>query len=392
MPYSQRKEDLRLLKAARRRVNTMLIVSLIAVCLYPAAMFFVLEQPLFTKPSFFALLYLGSMLVEMAVWICLFAWCSSGQPASRTVFRIAVLGEFAFGLYLLFDMFRQLDYVVVYLAWDILLLVKAAFLWWLCNWMYSNYWARIYFDHVLEVPQSRRQEKAVQQAMAQAESEKPVTIKARPAPDFAGEQPNLNAAQKQKTRKEKKPLSAKELSARYPRMAIRILAFVVAELIFFPTLLHIFQNSFVSIDNSSVFADNFEFTVSIITTAIWVLPVFFLYLKSPGWKKVFWFTLAAQLVVILFECFVLRRYSQGPVVYSGKVFLQLGMVELARYAILLFGIAPAFRLPEIKDPHGGKDKPDEPIEDDDVIYEVIMEPEEDDEEDVVEDPADELHP
>lgn len=371
---SQYKEDLRILKKAKGRVRNVLLLCAAAVCLYPAAVFMLLEQPLFTRPDFFNLFYLGSMLAQMVIWLLLFYFASTGVPASRAVFRSGVVAELGFAAYLVFDMFRQMNFVVVYLAWLIMLLIKIFFLWRLSTWLYSSYWARIYYDHVLTLPASMKPEAKSRQSQQPAVRPRPAAqavVKVEAEPDFSSPKVSAKEAAAKKVREEK------AISARYPRTAIRILVFVLAEMVVFPILVHIFANSFASIDNSSVFADHMEFTYCIITTVLWTLPVFFLYLKSPGCRKIVWFTLLLQILVIAFESWQLFNYTRGQtVIYSARVYLQFAMVELARYAILLIGVAPAFKLPEIQETYDRQSdqEDDSQASDEEIEYEIHMIP------------------
>lgn len=388
---SQYQEDLRILKKAGKRIQTALILAAIAVSLYPAGIFFVLEQPFLKRPNEFNVLYMCVMLIEMVIWLLLLYYASTGKPASRKAMKAGVAAEGAFAIWLLVDMFKQMDFLIVYMAWFIALMIKIFALWQFISWLDHSYWGRIFYDHVLEVPKGYQPKPVVKQnrtaaptraaarqadlqARPKAASSSQVVVKARPAPDFQNSSAQSQAAQK--PNKKQIPLST-----RYPRMAIRILLVVIGEMVIFPGLVHMFQNAFVSIDNSQVIADNMEFTLCILTTIIWLLPVFFLYLKSPGCKKALLLAGAAQLLLVVIEIFwVWRDWQSAQEVYSTKVYLQFIMVEVARYAILAVGILPAFRLPEIQE----DDDLDTPIStnEEDLDYEIEIEPDDsyDDEE------------
>ncbi len=155
--------------------------------------------------------------------------------------------------------------------------------------------------------------------------------------------------------------------------ALHIAICVFGELILFPALVHIFQNHFVSIDNTNVFALNLMFTLSILTAAIWTPVIFFLYLKQPGVKKAIYLSTIVQIVFIGFGGWMLWQFHQSETItysnkvflyfiglellrygilffvpYSNKVFLYFIGLELLRYGILFFVLKPAYNLEEIR--------------------------------------------
>lgn len=505
-------DDLRLLKKAKRRVTITLILSYLILCLWPAAIYFLLGQPIFSRPDHFTVLYLVSMLAQMVIWMVIFFAVSEGKPATRHLFTVGLIGEFAFVAWLIYDMIRNPAFLAVYLIWAALELVKDFYLIWLSGWMKNSWYAKIYFDHTIELSESerqaeaeRRRQAARRRAAAKAKAEReareraemearrkkasyatnayrqahpqqtassfyqpdiqqgaPVSnqqgVSSQPAqpyrydphtgqplypqnqngqpayqpqqgypnqqtyPNQAGQpvspaqsqanpqangnlsvpsfasNPNAKMPQTRpvqpeastnanadfqtdaelaaQTKLAAEKANRKKLSSAYPRTALRLALVVYGELICFPIGVHIFQNSFVSIDNSSVFAINLMFTLCILTAVVWTLPIFFLYLKQPGVKKMIWGAAAAQLGVLAFGCWVLYgHYKSETVIYSDKVFTLFAMLEVLRYGLLLIGVLPAFRLPEIRDKHTSKilSSP----EDSDDVYEFELIDEED---------------
>lgn len=517
-------DDLRLLKKAKHRVNAMLIVSYVFLCVWPGAVYFLLGQPLFSRPDNFHVLYLVSMLVEMVLWMLIFFAISGGQPKSRILLPVGIAAEFAFCAWLIYQAFLQLQFLFVYIVWIILELVKNFYLLWLNGWLKSSWWARIFFDKVIAIPESEREydqqrqqairqsQQAAKQARIQAANrvqtqrsqaspsytpqqpaqrqvrpnpaannsqnypgQNPACRQANPAqsvrqpqagysgsygqnqppmgnanagnyssapypnqvpntanrggynpnalygqgPDFANTSPALantsngqpapfayapdiqsqqdqsananpvripvkapvdiagNPHEEALRRREQEKENRRKLSSRYPRMAIRIAAVVYGELILFPTIVHIFQDNFVSMDGKSVFALNLMFTLCILTAVLWTLPVFFLYLKQPGCKKIVWGAGVGQILIAAFGSWMLSRYgSNEDILYPAKVFTLFLILEVMRYGLLIVGVAPAFKLPEIHDSHSGKDI-DEDEDDEMAGYEFELIDEED---------------
>ncbi len=540
---SQYQDDLRLLKKAKRRIHAVLILSYLVICLWPAGMYFLLSQPIFTRPDFFTVLYLLVTLVQMVVWMVIFFAVSGGKPWTRSLVLVGTLCEIAFCGWLIYDLTIHTRFIWVYIAWIVLEMVKNFYLLWLYKWLRTSWWAKIYYDHVITLSESerreqerqeqerqaaKRQRQAAQKQKARQQQSPPVYDgydsryqgypQANPAygngqqqgyspnnpmpngygpgyssqasqgygqgylgypnnqpsqlygtnpsdpynqypayppqpannipptgrplnydpntgqyydaytgqvvllsgnnqyskPDFqpgtsinqnyhpdlpqtnfgaspditsrnqvpdqrqsasssngrkAGQQAPVRVAVKSPVdiegnsheeaanRRAQEKENRRQLSSKYPRTAIRMAIVVYGELILFPLIVHLFQNNFVSIDNTSVFALNLMFTLCILTAAIWTLPIFYLYLKQPGCKKILWFCLAAQIGVIAFGGYMLKGYYDSDTMpYSMKVFTLFLMLEVIRYGLLVVGIFPAFKLPEIKDTHSASDE------------------------------------
>ena len=588
---TQYQDDLRLLKKAKRRIQAVLILSYLVICLWPAGMYFLLSQPIFTRPDFFTVLYLLVTLVQMVVWMVIFFAISSGKSWTRHLVLLGCFLEIAFCGWLIYDLTIHTSFIAVYLVWITLEMVKNFYLLWLYKWLRNSWWSRIFFDHVITLSESERQEQERQAAREQQARKKAAKARAQkekanqeeayasrqnsysqqgsyaqpnssysqqagyrtqngspdgyrnvpqssypqnqpqqgygngysspypansqtsgygsqqtgysqysaqmqngygnpnypaqngaypsnenqvplegrplnfdpstgqyydpytgqiiptgqpaswPTPDFQpgmssangnyaqpndpysnfGSQPDItsrvksapaqsgsnsrqsqnntpakpqpvrvavknpvdiegNSHEEAAARRQKEKENRRQLSSKYPRMAIRMAIVVYGELILFPLIVHLFQNNFVSIDNTSVFALNLMFTLCILTGAIWTLPIFFLYLKQPGCKKILWFCVVAQIGVAIFGGMMLKGfYDSDTVNYSMKVFTLFLMLEVLRYGLLIVGIFPAFKLPEIKDSHSVSD---EDLDDEDLSdYEFELVDEQDPDQD-----------
>ena len=454
-------EDRFYLKKASKRIRSSLVMAYTMLCLWPLAMYFVLAQPLFAKPSYFNMLYLLVLFVELAVWLLIFFAASGAKKFSKYLFTLSIWCEFGFAGWLLYDTFRHLIFLPFYMAWILLALIKDFFLIWYKRWLYDSWWGTIFFDHVLvlseedrrrserqraqrenashqsknriDMPlnQARRPQYADEQAMymqnrarktqpqqpyvqhdpygqnAPARSSRPSSpapapsspampsyrqahgdtliasgqsqhtqqrrsnpqgsysthdaaaqrgnsASARPArlgtgtPDFRSD-----PVRAEQTRLEREKEARRKLSSKYPRAALRMAVGIYGELIIFPIVTHMMQNSFVSTDNSSVFAVGLMFTLCILTAVLWTFPIFFYYLKYPGAKKSLWAALAGQLGILAYGVLTLRSYSLSETVtWPSNVFLLFSIFELVRYAILAITVIPVFRLPEIRDEFG----------------------------------------
>lgn len=519
----QQYNDLRLFKKAKRRVTLVLILSYFALCIWPGAMYFLLGQPIFTRPDQFTVYYLLAMLIEMVIWMLIFFALSSGKPATRYLVILGILCQLGFVAYLIYSAYLQPNYVLVYGLWAALEMVRNAFLLWLNKWLRRSWYAKIFFDKTITLSKSeqRAQER---QARRQLNTNQPqpddydqpqngyndpyayndqggynrngspndpydqpdpnsqnyadpynngyanqsgydqpydpnynngydpnynqnydpnydqnydpnynngyaqdgydpydqsgYAQNLNPYPnnglysnggytddryyspqynqpdqfdgydDYADSsdpyneysdqdyysnmdiqsnyQPNQpmgdeirvqpkapldiegNSLESAKTRHQQEQENRRQLSSKYPRMALRIAACVFGELILFPAIVHIFQNNFVSIDNTNVFALNLMFTQSILSAALWTPAIFFLYLKQPGSKKALVICSVLQVAGMIFGGWMLWQfYKSETIVYSARVFIYFLILEVLRYGILAFVLKPAFKLPEI---------------------------------------------
>lgn len=396
----QQQEDLKLLKQSGRHVNQALILTYIGLVLLTGGGCFLLTQPLFAMPEHFLLIYLISMMIELAVWMVEFFYLSSGQKGSRIVYWVLVVCQFLFGGWVFWQMFSQPDSFLIYLVWCVLILASCFYLCWFGGWLRHSWWASIFFDHVLLLDEEdrgyeERQRKKERNSASlsapapQSQTAVPVYGGMQEKPDFSSSdsitpsvrikpeaKPDLQmdpvVAARMKAEKEQE--EKRRISATYPRMAIRLAVVVYGELVIFPLVVHLFSDFFVSMDNTSTFAQSLMFTVCILTAVVWTIPIFFLYLKQPGVKKALQAGLVLQICVILFEAYSLWNYSQNPdIQYATKVFIYFGVLELVRYLLLFFGARPAFQLPEIREVHQRNDDDlqpvDEQVEEDELLDE-----------------------
>ncbi len=513
----QIQDDLKLFKKAKRRVNAMLVFSYLLLGLWNAALYFLLTQPLFERPHSFLILYLTSMLAQMILWMMIFFALSEGKPKLRLLLILGILAQIGWCGFLGYDLFQNTNFILFYVLWIAMELVQVFYLLWLRGWLKNSWWARIFFDHVVEL-EGDEEEQILQptqplqqtipngypsmngygQAMGyqngypntypnfqqgnygyvdqqgypqpnygypQGQNQQPYPPQGQPgydpmygypqnanfaqngysqpqqngypnegyedsyetlnespyvtpASNFAGN-PDItqhSEADSDREEYEEQPVRKKfpffsshkeevqeaqftnqgpidfqtdaqiealrqqeasrreayEVSQSYSYIAMRMAAVVYGELVLFPILINLFQNNFVSIDNSSVFAINLMFTLCILTAVVWTLPIFFLYLKQPGVKKILWGAALFQVGVAAFGLWMLHGYYDAQTIhYADKVFTYFLMAEVLRYGLLIAGIFPAFQLPSIQDIHYELEEED--FDDPHIVLELVSE-------------------
>lgn len=184
---NQREKDLSILKKAGRRVDLNLAAVFIGLCLVPVGVWFLLEQPLFAHDSSFQVLFVAASLVEIMVWLCVFFALSSGKSWTRILYIAGLLALMAFTIWVMWQAFKVETGMLSYIVWSIFLLVKLLLLTRFATWLYKSFYAKIFFDHTLQVygkepepqPKAKKQtvQKAVQQASQPVRQSQPVQVR-----------------------------------------------------------------------------------------------------------------------------------------------------------------------------------------------------------------------
>lgn len=385
---TQREKDLKLYAKAKHRVNFVLGVVFLALCLLPLAAYFLISQPLFERPPHFDAVYIGALIAETVVWAVIFFTLSNANKTSRKYFWAAVGAECVFAVWLIYDGITHPAQVWVYIVWVMFLAFKIILLMFVGNWLQSGWWPRIYLDRVLLMSKAdmekEQQRKAKAARLRQQETERrkkaaAASQQAKPAdaasiapiaqtdkPQQVQNRPKtrLEELDEERAKKQESPrkidfvsspadqkkitAESSEKLASWKKAAVRIGICIYGELIAFPMIVHIFDGAFVSLDNSSIFALSLMFTLCILTAVLWTIPLFYMYLEQPGAKKSVYFGCAGQLLILAYGIFMLYEYGHSETItYSTMVFVKFIGLEIVRYFLMFRTIAPVFKLDEI---------------------------------------------
>lgn len=427
--------DLEILKKARRKVLLVIAGTILLIMAGFIGGSCLLSLNLLPHPLLLEQAYMISGLIQMFCLIGLFILFMTGEKWCRTVYWTF------FGLECLTFLLPVWVYLQDYTdliscsVWILLILLKLYILYSLGRWLGSSKDARIYLDHVVQEVVSRDEleirQAAARTARLQAQKRASASRQRNQQVSAANSKP-VKSPQGALQRQNQRPAAAAQrkadLSQRssaaagsgtshntarvrasamrtpdysggdhrvpvaedkgailYPQLAIRLGAVVLISLILFPAIVQIFQNLFVSTDNKQVFATGLMFTVCILSAIIWIIPVFFLYLKEPFSKTCVLFCLLLEIIAGIWFGFRLYSYAHLETVsYGWQVFLYLIVLDAIRLGILFWGIAPVFSTPR---PLGDQDDQDQLLEeqlpddliiaeDDDFFEEVPEEPEE----------------
>lgn len=414
-------EDQKLLKKAKIKINIQLVlIGLLVIAVWPSASYGLLRMMPLTKPENFDILYLCCAIVQTAFWISDFFLLSGAVKGARKVFWAGIAAECAWIAWLVWSAVSNPACIWFYLLWILLLGVRDIILAVFGNWLDHGWWARIYFDHVLEVSRSAsarpmnpsiKNQKVPASSNAAAGQKKTqaagsaarsgVTHGRAAAPERTGTASAASAALQSSSRSVSPAGSQNTAAARqtvrpnqpgsavisnpqaantrpamhdqpdfqtvsmpsasgfkkkvaseraeYRRCAIRIFCFLIGEMILFPMTVHIFQNAFVSTDNSTMFAGFVMFSLCMLSTVIWLIPIYFMYLFQPGTKMALRIAAVVQILLIAGACWWLYSiaHTEGGPVYPMAVYIKFIALEAVRYAGLVYVLYPAFGLSPI---------------------------------------------
>lgn len=440
MSKSRQLSDEQILRRSRMKVLGVIIGYYLLTALGFIGGYFLLSVDFLPHPPALERTYLLSMLVQWFVMLGIFALFMTEKPWSRTVYWVFFGLEFlTFGLPV-WVFFQERTGLVVCLLWMALIAGKLFVLCSLGRWLNHSRSAKVYFEKVLLVSSPEEAEPVPRQQPAQARqsvpARQPRQTASAPRPAAAAYpgsvRPASQTASVRSQPVQNRPVTGQPVQNRpvqngavpaqargnasgyassprasvrrpdyhggidhpglledksakaYPKLALRLGAVVYGSLIFFPILVQIFQDMFVSTDNQQVFATRLVFTICIITAVLWTIPIFFLYLKEPFSKSCCWICLGLEVIAAVWFGFQLYGYNHSETVqYGWQVFLYLIVLDVVRLALLAWAVWPVFTLPA---PRQDEDElearleeelPDELIEaDDSEFFEEVPEGEE----------------
>ncbi len=381
-------DDLRLLKKAKRRIMSALVLVYAMIFLFFFAAYFILNQSFLPQSEFLDQTYITAVVISAVAWLIVLFVIDTGRPAAKPVYYTMTALQTLFACWLIWRVYSDPSAWLVWLIWAVLMLAESYFLFRYGHWMFTSYYGRIFFEKTLMVyeqaPESvqnaTHDESINQTRVYTAASHQPSTSSgAYQQPDYAGGagfpsekyqsgSPKLSQAVFEED-SQTSPLreriaahpwiagifSMKHRPLTYPRAAIRLGAVVYAELILFPILTEVFGFLFRSANGKFTFATSIIFTMCVISAVIWTVPIFFLYLKQNGFKALMAVGLGCEIISSVFYFFVLSRYYLQPMedhVYRLSVFLWFALFDAIRYLILIWAILPIMKLPRINQESG----------------------------------------
>ncbi len=304
-------QDYYLLQKSKQKIQIHLILSFVILALMDIGLFFLFKieflHPIHSKIFDFLL---GMSMMEL----CFYGLLDFGLATGNKMFRI-----FYWILWIMSAMFLyfpiqygidDLSHLILYALLLIYLLIKLYYLYRQGQYLHKNYYAKIYFDHILEVDEDQEPLIKTKQVNMPIEEEQEETIE--------------------------------EQEFTYPQIAYRLGICVYGSLILIPILIQIFSGFFSSLDLQKVFATKDMFVLCMASSIIWSIPIFYLYYDHPKSKKIILISFLLELCSIILYGFKLYQYYASQE-FALRVFILFILVDILRYVLLFLTIRPIFQ-------------------------------------------------
>lgn len=333
-------DDRKIYRKARNHVVWHLIFYFLLVCVFVIGTDLVLNLDFlkFEETGLHQTFILVS-LTEIFFWLLLFLGLSTGQKWIRWLYWVMYLLEVATFWIPVQAMMKDWTHIFVYLTWMFCLFIKLAILMQTGLYFHQNRWARVYYDHVLEVYDDDPLEDArAVRAQTITRSAEPASVTtARPA------------AQSARTQSAPEPEEKAEKPLTWPQVSVRLGICIYGELVVFPIFVQMFQGWFSSLDMRSVFATRDMFLLCIFTAFVWTIPVFFLYYSQKGCRRVIWGVIGAEVLFSAWFATRLMAYHDTGL-YPDRVFILFILLDIIRYGLIGAVISPLLMGKAIRDP------------------------------------------
>lgn len=339
--YNQ--DDVKLLKKAKKRVMGACILAFLILLFFTGACYYLLTLPFWSSPDSFDMMFAGASVISGLVWIVTIMVIETGKPFSKTVYYTALCLQALFSVWLFYQAWLSVQTgsgLIQNILWGCLNLLECWMLFRFGSWLYTSYYGKIFFYRTLTV----YDDEPVQGFNDWPAAAGPSVSSSfgRSAPDFGSSSlygQEYEPDDEPEYEKRKKVWTSKEA-------AFLLGGVVLVEMIVFPAFCEIFDSLFTSADGKYSFATSGMFTLCIISAVIWMIPVFFLYLRQSGTKALILMAAGAEILVSIWYSTVLKRYGANPeIVYKWHVFAWFSALDLIRYLILGWAAVKAYQVP-----------------------------------------------
>lgn len=343
-------DDRKIYRKARNHVVWHLIFYFLLVCVFVIGTDLVLNLDFlkFAETGQHQTFILVS-LIEIFLWLLLFLGLSTGQKWVRWLYWVMYILEVASFWIPVRAMMNDWTHIFVYLTWMFCLFIKLAILMQTGLYFHQNRWARVYYDHVLEVYDDDPLDDA-RAVPARTIARTPAAAYVQPANPAEAAQVRQTAAEQHQSMDaipEEKPLT-------WPQVSVRLGICIYGELVVFPIFVQMFQGWFSSLDMRSVFATRDMFLLCIFTAFIWTIPVFFLYYSQKGTRRVIYGVIAAEVLFSAWFATRLMAYHDTGL-YPDRVFILFILLDIIRYGLIGAVISPVLMGKAKRDPHHRQD-------------------------------------
>lgn len=347
-------DDRKIYRKARNHVVWHLIFYFLLVCIFVIGTDLVLNLDFlkFAETGQHQTFILVS-LCEIFLWLLLFLGLSTGMKWVRWLYWAMYILEVASFWIPVQAMMKDWNHIFVYLTWMFCLFIKLAILMQTGLYFHQNRWARVFYDHVLEVYDDDPLEdaRAVPARTITRTTQSQTVRQAVPQQSVQ----HLNQTPAAASRMEAAEEEKEEKALTWPQVSVRLGICIYGELVLFPIFVQMFQGWFSSLDMRSVFATRDMFLLCIFSAFVWTIPVFFLYYSQKGTRRVIWGVIAAEILFSAWFATRLMAYHQTGL-YPDRVFILFILVDIIRYGLIGAVISPVLMGKAIRDPHHTQDR------------------------------------
>ncbi|MDD7281875.1 hypothetical protein [Floccifex sp.] len=270
--------------------------------------FYLIFQLKFMEQVQFAIhsVLIASFLSELCLYGLLFTLLSTGKKFARWLYSLGNLYSFALLFIPAYYLINDYFHIIPYIIWIVALFIKNIGLLKYGGYLRNNRWAKVYYDHEIEIEDDEDIENYYLKSKNKTKDEEPFTL---------------------------------------PQLCLRLGICVYGSLLVFPIFMQIFASLFESNDLQSVFAIKDMFLFCIYSAVIWTIPIFLFYYSHPFSKKSVGLCFILECVRILFYAKTLFQYFTQNL-YPVRVYIFFIIVDIIRYILILISIYPIFKKEE----------------------------------------------
>ncbi len=323
-------QDEIILKKSKRRLRMRLIATYIFLIVYFIVVYIVTNIDLFkVSDSMFRVFFLIMAFTQLVIFALLFIMLDSGEKKYRTLYWIVFFLELV-GFYYPLSSILSSSSVLGYTILTIFMIVKTYVLYQCGKYLQTNPSSMVVFEHTIEVDEDGEYEEELfnedlnEEVPVYYHDEDPVRM---PSESLLEEE------------------EEEYVEYTYPQLAVRLGICIYGSLMLFPILTQIFSSFFMANDMKHIFATQDGFMLCLFTAVIWTLPLFYLYFDNAKSKRIVILCLFAEVIRLALYIPTFISYIRGDeTTYPVRVFIIFGVMQIIRYALLIYVIKPIFEI------------------------------------------------
>lgn len=289
---------------AKKRVNRKHWTVFSIIFIYFITFYLIFQMNFISKTAFpIRNILLSNGISEICLYGLLFCLLSTGKKIFRSLFKIGILYSHLMLLVPIYYLINDFFHFMPYLIWLFALEIKNLYLLRYNRELYTNRWAKIFYDLEIEIEEDQDIEDIYLNDKDYKEKEEPYTL---------------------------------------PQLCLRLGICIYGSLFVIPICMHLLASFFASNDLQTVFATKAMFIFCIYTAIVWTIPLFCFYYNHSASKKVVCLCILFELLrIIVYARTLYSYYIQN--IYPIRVFIFFILADCIRYGLLLWSLKPLFQ-------------------------------------------------